>query len=192
MEKNNITNESVIRCSWAEASPTLKHYHDTEWGKPLYDDLKIFELLSLELMQAGLSWDIILKRRASLNAAYSNFNPHELIKYSKEEIEELYQDSRVIKNKLKINAVFNNAHKYFEIIDQYGSFSNYFWSFVNNEPIINNVTDESLVPAKNDLSEKLAKDLKRRGFKFIGPTITYSFMQAIGMINDHLNTCHYK
>lgn len=192
MEKNNITNESVIRCSWAEASPTLKHYHDTEWGKPLYDDLKIFELLSLELMQAGLSWDIILKRRASLNAAYSNFNPHELIKYSKEEIEELYQDSRVIKNKLKINAVFNNAHKYFEIIDQYGSISNYFWSFVNNEPIINNVTDESLVPAKNDLSEKLAKDLKRRGFKFIGPTITYSFMQAIGMINDHLNTCHYK
>lgn len=192
MEKNNITNESVIRCSWAEASPTLKHYHDTEWGKPLYDDLKIFELLSLELMQAGLSWDIILKRRASLNAAYSNFNPHELIKYSKEEIEELYQDSRVIKNKLKINAVFNNAHKYFEIIDQYGSISNYFWSFVNNEPIINNVTDESLVPAKNDLSEKLAKNLKRRGFKFIGPTITYSFMQAIGMINDHLNTCHYK
>ena len=180
------------RCSWANKSEVLRDYHDNEWGKPLYGDLLTFEMLSLELMQAGLSWETILNKRKSLNEAFLNFNPKALIKLNQNDIEKYYTDDRVIKNKLKINAIFNNANKYFEIKSEFGSFNKYFWNFVNHQPIINNWETESLVPSKTPLSKKIADDLKQRGFKFIGPTIVYSFMQAIGMVNDHVKTCEYK
>ncbi len=180
------------RCHWALQSELLKEYHDNEWGKPLYNDLALFELLILEGHQAGLSWEIILKRREQLRAAYFNFDPNKLINLSDQDLENYRTDDRVIKNRLKINSIRENAKSYFKVLNEHSSFSSYLWSFVDNVPINNSWDKYELIPAKTDLSEKLSASLKKYGFKFVGPTIIYSFMQASGMINDHLNQCNFK
>lgn len=180
------------RCNWANKSTTLQIYHDTEWGNPEYRDLKLFELLILEGHQAGLSWEIILNKRVLLNEAYYNFNPEKLIKLTEEDLNNYYIDDRVIKNKLKIKSVYDNARAYFIIKDKYGSLSKFLWQFVGNKPIINNWDNLEEVPTKTKLSEQISKALKKYGFKFVGPTIVYSFMQAVGMINDHVKDCTFK
>lgn len=180
------------RCSWANKSELEIHYHDNEWGIPVHDDLRLFEMLNLEGQQAGLSWQVILNKRKELNEAYLNFDPSKLIELDKSYFEKLYNDDRVIKNKLKINAVYTNALAYFKIVEKYESLDKYLWSFSNNKVINNNINDESEVLNQSDLSIELSKDLKKHGFKFVGPTTIYSFMQAVGMINDHVNHCFKK
>lgn len=180
------------RCNWANKSLSEQEYHDNEWGKPQFEDLKLFELLILEGHQAGLSWQIILNKRAALNEAYYNFDPIKLIKLTESDLSNYYTDDRVIKNKLKIKSVNDNAKAYFRIKEEFGSFSKFLWSYVDNKPIINNWKTIEEVPSKTLLSEKLSKDLKKYGFKFVGPTTIYSFMQAVGMINDHIESCDFK
>lgn len=180
------------RCNWAIKSSLLQKYHDNEWGKPLHDDLALFELLILEGHQAGLSFEIILKRRDQMRKAYFNFDPIKLSQLTDIELENYRNDDRVIKNKLKINSVRENAKAYFKLLKDYSSLNNFFWSFVNNKPIVNNFDRYEQIPTQTELSEKISKTLKKYGFKFVGPTIIYSFMQASGMINDHINDCSFK
>ncbi|CCV63994.1 DNA-3-methyladenine glycosylase I [Alteracholeplasma palmae J233] len=178
------------RCDWANSNELEKLYHDNEWGKPTYDDHKLFEFIILEGQQAGLSWDIILKRREKLREAYLDFNPHLLKDITDAELEKYLKDDRVIKNKLKIHAVRENAKAFLKIVDEFGSFSNYIWAYFNHQPIVNHWKNIKEVPATTPLSDLISKDLKKRGFKFIGSTIIYSFMQACGMVNDHVETCY--
>lgn len=176
------------KCSWT-TSELLENYHDNEWGIPLHDNLKLFEMLILEGHQAGLSWEIILKRRKNLRSAYFNFDPNILKNLTNEDLNNYLTDNRVIKNRLKIKSVRDNAIAYFKVLEKHNSFNDYIWSFTNYKPIINNWQTHKEIPAKTELSEKISKDLKKYGFKFVGPTIIYAFMQAVGIVNDHLITC---
>lgn len=177
------------RCGWVNADPLYIEYHDNEWGVPVYDDRLLFEFINLEGAQAGLSWYTILKKRENYKIAFDDFDPEKIITYDLNKIEELLNNPGIVRNKLKINAVITNAHAYFKIVEGFGSFSNYIWSFVNNEPIKNHFKELKDVPTSTEISDRLSKDLKKRGFKFIGTTICYAFMQAVGMVNDHLITC---
>lgn len=178
------------KCDWCKGVSTeYELYHDTEWGVPVYDDTKHFEFLVLEGAQAGLSWATILKRRAGYKSAFANFNPAEVAKFTQQQIEELYTFEGIIRNKLKINSVVSNAKLFLEIQNEFGSFSKYIWQFVNHKPIVNQWTTMSQVPATSKESDALAKDLKKRGFKFCGSTIMYAHMQACGLVNDHLISC---
>ncbi len=177
------------RCEWCLSSEIYIEYHDKEWGVPVFDDIKLFEMLILEGAQAGLSWITILKRRESYRKAYDNFNPHIVSKYDDFKLAELLKDEGIIRNKLKIKASVINANKFIEIQKEFGSFSNYIWRFVDNKQITNNYKFMNELPTKTELSDKISKDLKKRGFKFVGSTIIYSFLQAVGVINDHLVTC---
>ena len=176
------------RCAWAKDEPNIT-YHDKEWGVPQHDDTKLFEFLILEGAQAGLSWTTILKRRDGYRKAFSNFDVLKVSKYNKTQVEKLLKNELIIRNKLKINSTINNAKQFLKIQKEYGSFDNYLWGFVNYKPIKNKYKKISDIPTSNEISEKLSKDLKKYGFNFVGPTICYALMQAVGMVNDHTSHC---
>lgn len=177
------------RCNWVTNDPVYIHYHDHEWGIPVYEDQKLFEMLSLEGAQAGLNWITILKRRENYKKAFDQFNIDIVANYSEEKIQSLLQNPEIIRNEKKIRSVVKNARLVIEIQKDFGSFSNFLWNYVNNQPIINHWSKDEEVPANTALSKKISNDLRKKGFSFVGPTIIYSFMQAIGMVNDHLITC---
>ncbi|MGV7226703.1 MAG: DNA-3-methyladenine glycosylase I [Nitrosopumilus sp.] len=176
------------RCEWAKDEPNTT-YHDEEWGKPQHDDQKLFEFLILEGAQAGLSWTTILNRREGYRKAFSNFDVKRVSKYTQKHVEKLLQDESIIRNKLKINSAINNAKLFLKIQDEFGSFDNYLWRFVNYKPIKNKFKQQGDLPSTSEISEKLSQDLKKQGFNFVGPTICYALMQAIGMVNDHTSDC---
>lgn len=178
-------------CAWPGKNEVMQEYHDKEWCVPSYDDTYIFEMLSLEGAQAGLSWHTVLSKREEYKKAFNNFDIVYCSKLSDEELEEIREKYAVIKNKLKLKSVRSNALEILKIQDEFGSFSDYLWKYVDFKPIINSWKSEAEVPAENELSQKISKDLKKRGFKFVGPLIIYSFMQAIGMIDDHIVSCQY-
>ena len=182
----------VVRCAWCEKDDLYRNYHDKEWGKPIYDDETIFEFLILESFQAGLSWYTILAKRENFRAAFDYFDYQKIAQYSEEKVEELIQNAGIIRNRLKILATINNAQKFMEVQKEFGSFSKYIWRFVNHEPIINRPKTLKEVPATTEISDALAKDLKKRGFKFMGSTVVYAHMQATGMVNDHVEDCWIK
>lgn len=182
----------VVRCAWCEKDDLYRNYHDEEWGKPIYDDETIFEFLILESFQAGLSWYTILSKRENFRAAFDDFDYQKIAQYSDEKVEELIQNAGIIRNRLKILATINNAQKFMEVQKEFGSFSKYIWGFVNHEPIVNRPKTLKEVPATTEISDALAKDLKKRGFKFMGSTVVYAHMQATGMVNDHVEDCFVK
>ncbi|MED4583852.1 DNA-3-methyladenine glycosylase I [Brevibacillus choshinensis] len=177
------------RCGWVNEDPLYIDYHDHEWGVPVYDDRLLFEYLNLEGAQAGLSWYTILKKRENYRIAFDNFEPEKIIQYDESKIEELLNNLGIVRNRLKVRAVVTNAKAYFRVVEEFGSFRDYIWSFVGGQPIQNRFTAMSEVPATTEVSDKLSKDLKKRGFTFVGSTICYAFMQAVGMVNDHITTC---
>ena len=179
------------RCEWAEGSEIYQRYHDEEWGVPVYDDRKLFEFLILESAQAGLSWITILKRREGYRNAFANFDPEKVAKFDQKKVEELMQDTGIIRNRKKIKSAIANAQAFLKIQQEFGSFSVYIWNFTGGKPIVNTFDKLSELPAKTELSEKIAKDLKKRGFSFLGPTVIYAHMQATGMVNDHLTSCDW-
>ncbi|KEY17851.1 DNA-3-methyladenine glycosylase I [Kaistella antarctica] len=182
----------MIRCGWCEKDDLYRTYHDEEWGKPVYDDEAFFEFLVLESFQAGLSWYTVLKKRENFAEAFDNFNYKKIASYSEVKIEELLNDVGIVRNKLKILATINNAQKFQEVQKEFGSFSTYIWNFVDGKPMVNNPTTLNDVPAITEISDALSKDLKKRGFKFLGSTVIYAFMQATGMVNDHIEDCSFK
>lgn len=177
------------RCDWVGEDPLYITYHDEEWGVPVYDDAKLFEFLTLETFQAGLSWITVLRKRENFRKAFDNFNYKKIANYGEKKYEILLQDAGIIRNKLKIKATINNAQAFMEIQKEFGSFSKYIWSFTNGKPIKNKFKNLSEAPATTELSDKLSKDLKKRGFKFVGSTVIYAHMQATGMVNDHMTDC---
>lgn len=182
----------IVRCNWCEKDDLYRNYHDDEWGKPVYDDSVFFEFMILESFQAGLSWYTILKKRENFKTAFDQFNYKIISKYSNEKVSELMEDKGIIRNRLKILAAVNNANKFIEVQNEFGSFSNYLWQFVNNMPIVNTIDHINDLPSKTSLSDDIAKDLKNRGFKFLGSTVVYAYLQATGLINDHVEECSFK
>ncbi|MFD2307092.1 DNA-3-methyladenine glycosylase I [Enterococcus termitis] len=178
-----------IRCDWARGSALEEKYHDEEWGTAEHDDHKLFEMLVLESMQAGLSWSTILKKRATIASAFDQFDYEKIAEYQQEKIDSLLEDPGIIRNKLKIAATINNAQVFMRVQKEYGSFDRFIWSYVDNEPIRNHWKDIKEVPATTALSDQISKDLKKLGFKFLGTTTVYAFMQATGIVDDHLQSC---
>ena len=176
------------RCGWAKNDLAI-HYHDTEWGVPLHDDGKLFEFLILEGAQAGLSWDTVLKKRENYRAAFDNFDAEKIVRYDAKKIESLLQNEGIIRNRLKIVSAIRNAQGFLKILDEFGSFDSYIWQFVDGKSIVNRWKNLSEIPAKTSVSDAMSKDLKKRGFNFVGSTIMYAFMQACGLANDHLTSC---
>lgn len=183
----------IYRCPWSEGDELMRDYHDKEWGVPLRNDQKIFEFMVLDAFQAGLSWKTILHKRKNFEKALANFQPGKIARYGLDDYERLLNDKNIIRNRAKIQATITNAQKFLEVKDEFGSFSKYIWEFVDNKPIVNRIRDLSEFPTKNDLSDKMSSDLKKRGFKFVGSTICYSFMEAAGLLNNHFYKCfRYK
>ncbi|WP_342753460.1 DNA-3-methyladenine glycosylase I [Paralabilibaculum antarcticum] len=188
-----MENSNICRCKWAGEDPLYCDYHDNEWGFPLHDDLMLFEFLILEGAQAGLSWITILRKRENYRKAFDNLDPNVIVNYTQEKVDELLLNEGIIRNKLKINSAIKNAKAFLEVQKEFGSFDRYIWSFTKGKTIQNSWKDLSEVPASTPESELMSKDLKKRGFKFVGPTICYAFMQATGMVNDHTIDCfRYK
>lgn len=181
--------DEKIRCPWAGNTQIYIDYHDKEWGRPEHNDDKLFEMLLLESMQAGLSWITVLKKREAFREAFDGFCAAKIACYDEKKIAELLENKGIIRNRLKINAAVNNAKLFLQIQEEYGSFDKMIWSYVDNTPIIGHWKTMAEVPATTPLSDKISKDLKKLGFKFVGSTIIYSFMQAVGMVNDHLTDC---
>ena len=179
---------TISRFTWAK-KPLDIEYHDQEWGVPLHDDNKLFESLILEGVQAGLSWSIILQRRLDYRQLYDHFDPTIVAHYNDKKVKALLSDARIIRNKLKVNASIKNAKAFLLVQKEFGSFANYLWGFVDGQPIINHWQQHDNVPNETDISKKLSRDLKKKGFSFVGPTICYALMQATGMVNDHLTNC---
>ena len=179
-----------MRCPWCESSDIYRKYHDEEWGVPVHDDNLFFEFLVLESAQAELSWITILKRREGYRNAFAGFNPKIVANFNEANIENLMRDTSIIRNRRKIIATIANAKAFLTIKTEFGSFDNYIWQFTNKKPIINHFNSLSQVPAQTDIAIKISKDLKMRGFTFVGPTIVYSFMQATGLVNDHIVGCY--
>jgi DNA-3-methyladenine glycosylase I len=177
------------RCFWVNGDQLYIDYHDNEWGKPVYDDETLFEFLLLESFQAGLSWITILKKRENFRKAFDDFNYKKIANYNEEKFDELIVNEGIIRNKLKIRAAITNAQLFQEIQKEFGSFSKYIWSFVDGKPIVNKFQTREEVPATTEISDTISKALKKRGFKFVGSTIIYAFMQATGMVNDHTTDC---
>jgi DNA-3-methyladenine glycosylase I len=177
------------RCGWCIGDSLYEAYHDKEWGTPVYDDDTLFEFLILETFQAGLSWITILRKRENFKHAFDNFDYKKIAMYDQIKIDALLQDTGIIRNKLKINATITNAQSFLKIQEEFGSFSTYIWNFVNKKPILNTYKDYRDVPANTALSDTISKDLKKRGFKFVGSTVVYAHMQATGMVNDHEVDC---
>lgn len=178
-----------IRCAWVTDDPLYIDYHDHEWGIPVYDDQRLFEFLILEGAQAGLSWLTVLKKRNNYRTAFDNFIPEKIAVYNQHKVDELLNNAGIIRNRLKIASTITNAQAYLQLLKEYKSFSAYIWQFVANQPIQNHWQTFKEIPAKTIISDRMSKDLKKRGFKFIGSTICYAFMQAVGMVNDHTTTC---
>lgn len=177
------------RCDWTTSDPVYIDYHDHEWGKPTHDDQELFEMLCLEGAQAGLSWITILKRRENYRKAFDNFDPAVVQGYDEGKVQDILQDEGIIRNKLKVRSVVTNAQAFLRVQEEFGSFDAYIWGFVGGAPTLNNWQDHSEVPASTEESIKMSKDLKKRGFKFVGPTICYAYMQSTGMVNDHTREC---
>ncbi len=177
------------RCAWVDDSDIYKNYHDHEWGVPTHDDQKLFEMLLLESFQAGLSWITILKKREAFREAFDQFDPEKIARYDHEKVEQLMQNPGIVRNRLKILAAINNAQLFLKLQGQEGSFDKWLWNYVEGSPIVGHWEAGDTLPATSELSDKLSADLKKLGFKFVGSTIIYSFMQAIGMIDDHIKTC---
>lgn len=194
MKKKNSTLGSniqrpVSRCGWTTTDPLYLKYHDEEWGVPVHDDRKLFEMLLLEGAQAGLSWITILRKRDNYRKAFDRFDAKKIAKYDSKKVKELLQNEGIVRNKLKIAAAIQNAKCFLEIQKEYGSFDKYIWQFVNGKQIINKWKSLKEIPAKTKESDAMSKDLQKRGFKFVGSTICYAFMQAVGMVNDHTIDC---
>jgi DNA-3-methyladenine glycosylase I len=177
------------RCSWCGTDPLYMAYHDEEWGVPVYDEATLFEFLLLETFQAGLSWFTILKKRENFRKAFDRFDYTKIAKYNQKKVDSLLLDAGIIRNKLKVHSAVTNALAFQKIQAEFGSFSKYFWGFVDGKPIQNNLKSISDIPTNNILSNALSKDLKKRGFKFVGSTVVYAYMQATGMVNDHASFC---
>lgn len=182
-------NSEKIRCGWCGTDPLYVKYHDEEWGVPVKDDKTLFEFLLLETFQAGLSWITILRKRENFREAFDDFDYKKIAKYDQSKIDSLLQNQGIVRNKLKVHAAITNATAFMEIQKEFGSFSNYIWGFVNHQPIKNTWKSDDNIPANTPESDALSKDLKKRGFKFVGSTVIYATMQAIGMINDHVEDC---
>ncbi|MDG4945138.1 DNA-3-methyladenine glycosylase I [Weeksellaceae bacterium KMM 9713] len=182
--------ENKIRCAWAEAGDEKYiAYHDNEWGKPVHDDQTHYEFLVLESFQSGLSWKTILNKRDNFRKAFADFDYKKVAKFTEDKVQELLQNQGIVRNQLKIRAAINNAQRFQEVRQEFGSFDSYIWSFTNNKVIIGHWKNKSEVPATTDLSDRVAKDLKKRGFKFLGSTTVYAYLQATGIINDHTTDC---
>ena len=180
-------------CSWPKGDPLMTKYHDREWGVPVTSDRRIFEFLVLESAQAGLSWLTILRKREGYRRNFANFDPKKVAKFSKKDVARLLKDASIVRNRLKVEATINNAKKFLEVQKEFGTFSRYMWSFVGSKPIDGKRKSLKDLPAVTKESEAFAKDLKNRGFKFLGPTVIYAHMQAVGMANDHITSCfRYK
>lgn len=182
-------NAQIARCEWSEGDPLYIEYHDTEWGLPLHDDQKLFEMLILEGAQAGLSWITVLKKRPAYREAFDHFDAKKVARYDETRIAELLDNPGIIRNKLKVNSAVSNAQAFLKVQQEFGSFDAYIWQFVGGEPIVNRWTSMAEIPAETPESHAMSTDLKARGFKFVGPTICYAHMQATGMVNDHVVDC---
>ena len=183
-------NKNIIRCAWCGTDPLYVRYHDKEWGKPVYSDQILFEFLILESAQAGLSWITVLRKRENYRKAFANFDAQKVAEYTEQDVERLLMNEGIIRNRLKINSAINNARLFMEIQQNFGSFSNYIWGFLpDKKPMINTWKDHKNTPARTELSDRISLELKKRGFKFFGTTICYAYMQATGMINDHIEGC---
>lgn len=181
-----------LRCAWCKGDTLYEKYHDEEWGRPVYDDKKLFEFLLLETFQAGLSWITILRKRENFAKAFDNFDYKKIARYSEDKIEELLQDPGIIRNRLKVLAAVSNAQAFIKIQEEFGSFSKYYWNFTDGKPVDNKFVSMSQIPATTPLSDAISKDMKKRGFKFVGSTVIYANMQATGMVNDHIAECWTK
>ncbi len=177
------------KCSWCLNDPLYENYHDNEWGIPLHDDNKLFEFLILESFQAGLSWITILRKREDFRNAFDQFDPTKIAKYTEKDRARLLNDATIVRNRMKIEATINNAKCYLDMLDAGLTLDHFFWSYVEGKPLQNNFKKMSDIPAQTDLSQKISKDLKKKGFKFVGPTTMYAHMQACGMVNDHIVSC---
>lgn len=177
------------RCQWAGDLPVYIDYHDNEWGRPVHDDNRLFEMLVLEGMQAGLTWITVLKKREAFRQAFDEFDPVKVARYGDKKIQELLENKGIIRNRLKVNAAVTNAKVFLEVQKNYGSFDQFIWAYVDHSPIKNHWEKMEEIPAATPLSNRISKDLKKMGFKFVGPTIIYAFMQATGMVNDHVTDC---
>lgn len=187
-----MTKDNKTRCSWCLSEQLYIDYHDNEWGQPVHDDQMLFEMLILEGAQAGLSWITVLRKRENYRKAFDNFDPKKIIKYKEKKIAALLQNEGIIRNKLKVNSVVTNAKIFLEIQKEFGSFDQYIWQFTNHKTIVNRPKKLGDVPATTKESDAMSKDLKKRGFKFIGSTICYAYMQACGMVDDHVMDCWKK
>jgi DNA-3-methyladenine glycosylase I len=188
-DQSSIANQSLIRCEWAGSDPLMIAYHDQEWGVPVHDDRKLFEFLILEGMQAGLSWMTILRKRENFRAAFDEFDAVRIAGYDQSKFDELLNNPGIIRNRLKIKAASQNAGAFLAVQDEFGSFDAFMWQFVGGKPIVNTWLKMSEIPPQTEESVILSKDLKKRGFNFVGPTIVYAHMQATGMVNDHTINC---
>ena len=177
------------RCPWCGTDPLYVEYHDKEWGMPVTDDDTLFEFLLLETFQAGLSWITILRKRENFRKAFDGFDYREIARYGDDKYAELLEDEGIVRNRLKIRAAINNARAFQEVQNEFGSFSAYLWGYVDNKPVVNSFGSMGELPAKTELSDLISKDLKKRGFSFVGSTVVYAFLQAVGVVNDHLVTC---
>ena len=182
-------NNELIRCAWCGADPLYIKYHDKEWAVPVYNDRKLFEMLILEGAQAGLSWITILRKRQNYRQAFDNFDPVKIAGYNKSRINKLLNDPGIVRNRLKVEGTVKNARAFLELKNSEGKFSDFLWDFVNGEPIINRFKQMKEIPASTPQSDAMSKALKKRGFTFVGSTICYAFMQAVGMVNDHMTDC---
>ncbi|HEY1802631.1 MAG TPA: DNA-3-methyladenine glycosylase I [Terriglobales bacterium] len=180
--------EKIVRCPWAGNELSIR-YHDEEWGTPVHDNRTLFEFLILEGAQAGLSWDTILKKRENYRAAFDNFDPARVARYDRKKVQSLLKNEGIVRNKLKIHSAIRNAKAFLEVQKEFGSFDRYIWSFTGGKPIVNTRRAHKHIPASVPESDAMSKDLKKRGFNFVGTTICYAFMQATGMVNDHLMSC---
>lgn len=189
MASKNLAGKPIVRCSWADRTPLEIIYHDKEWGVPQRDDRALFEFLILEGAQAGLSWSTILAKREGYRAAFDNYDVQKIARYTDAKLGKLMLNPAIVRNKLKIASARTNAKAFIKVQQEFGSFSAYYWAFANNKPIINHFKTMRDVPPKTELSDRISKDLLKRGFKFVGSTIIYAYMQATGMVNDHLTTC---
>lgn len=180
---------ALKRCAWPGEDPQYLSYHDTEWGVPVYDDGKLFEFLTLEAFQAGLSWITILRKRAHFREAFDRFDYRKIAAYNENKVQELLNNAGIIRNRLKITATISNAQSFMRVQDEFGSFSRYMWGFVQGKPIQNAWKQMNEIPASTEMSDRISADMKKRGFKFVGTTIVYAHMQATGMVNDHIVDC---
>lgn len=191
LEVTSIKKGAILkRCAWCEnAFEAYEKYHDTEWGVPVHEDRKHYEFLILEGAQAGLSWSTVLKKRAGYQQAFANFNPQVVAQFSQEEQEQLLENPQIIRNRLKVKSAVENAKAFLKLQKEFGSFNQYIWTFVNHQPIVNTWSRPEDVPVRTEISDAMSKDLKKRGFTFVGSTIMYAYMQACGLVNDHTTDC---